>query len=253
MKRLAIVAILGLCAFILVTTTIKERESTQPTPQPAQIADIHEAIARLVSQGIPMEYVGHLDGPRMEQESALELPHWPKSWLDIRKQDSVYRLGTMLFATAIQPNFNYGFVPNNGVDLGPSGTWAGVLMSPDGGFTLSPSSLTPWFEVKNADPTVKHNVVGLFTSKKTLYIDVSDTNGGGSGEGQLTRLASTDGGRTWKRVGCFYYLPEAYHTMYTNAALPENLEENPPSIFGGPLRPFSLAPTSGCTYRHDLP
>jgi hypothetical protein len=235
----------ALFCFVLATETLREHGIG---PEPAMsnpTLDIHNTIAALVGQGTPVEYLAGFN-PGGWSTQPIEVPHWPKSWLDIRKQAAAYRLGPILFATVVQPSSHYPFAPNNGVDLGPSGAWAGVLVSPDGGFSLSPSSLTPWFEVKNADPTVPHNVVGIFTSKKTLYIDIADAHGAGSGEGLTTRLSSVDGGRTWKRVGCYYFLPEAYHTMYQD---PTQSEQGL-SIYGGPLRPHALAPISGCQYQH---
>lgn len=96
----------------------------------------------------------------------------------------VFILDDVLFAQIIQRNTNFSVSPYN-TEL----TRAGLLVSTDSG-----KSWQKYYSVYGEN--VKHNVVGLFTENKTLYIDVADARGAGSGEGNLTRLSSTNGGQT---------------------------------------------------------
>jgi nitrogen fixation/metabolism regulation signal transduction histidine kinase len=109
-------------------------------------------------------------------------------------------LDDILFAQIIQRNTNFSVLPND-TEL----NWAGLLVSTDSG-----ESWQKYYSVFSGN--VKHNVVGLFTENKTLFIDVADANGAGSGEGNLTRLSSTNGGQTWSKENCYYLIPESYYT-----------------------------------------
>lgn len=240
--RFAIACSAGLFVLVLFTARIAEHRTLAPTI-PSTSTDIHVLIAKAVSEGMSVEAVANLsDTFTTELSPILTLPNWPNAWIDARKQGTVFRLGDLLFVSVLQPSMDIPFYPNNEADLGPTGSWAGLLVSPHGGTHLHPTALAPWFEVRNEDPTVPHNVVGLFTAKKTLFVDVVDAHGAGSGEGLVTRLSSQDGGKTWKPVGCFYFIPKAYHTMHGS-------EDS--AVYGFPLRPNALAPTSSCQYRHN--
>lgn len=94
--------------------------------------------------------------------------------------------------------------------------WAGVLGSLDGGST--------WQQYYAVTLSVEHdqNVTGIFISGEKLYLDIADARGAGSGEGFLTRLASSSGGVSWTDSGCYYLMPENYFT--DSVFTPENLE-----------------------------
>lgn len=88
-------------------------------------------------------------------------------------------------------------------------TWAGVLVSNDRGTTWQ-----KWYTI--VDPTVDgaklaHNVVGIFTLDKKMYLDVADARGAGSGEGNMRRIVSSDAGASWADGACSYMSMETYY------------------------------------------
>lgn len=100
--------------------------------------------------------------------------------------------------------------------------WVGVLGSVDGGVTWEEFYSIP--KINN----VYHNIAGIFINGRKLYLDITDNNGAGSGEGNLTRLVSTNGGSSWDWSGCYYLTPERYFRdyQYTNEGYtPLNLQE----------------------------
>jgi len=111
----------------------------------------------------------------------------------------VFALENILFVQIKQQNRNFS-VSLYDAEL----TWAGLLVSVDGG-----KSWQKYFSVFGRN--IIHNVVGLFTKNNTLYIDVADANGAGSGEGNLTRSSSKDGGQTWSMENCYYLIPKLYY------------------------------------------
>jgi hypothetical protein len=91
--------------------------------------------------------------------------------------------------------------------------WHGVLI-------LRPGS-SEWEKfytiahLTDADGPLKFNPVGVFEQNSALYIDIVDNRGAGSGEGNLVRLTTTDGGKTWKQTGCYYFTPEKYYSEFS--------------------------------------
>lgn len=88
-------------------------------------------------------------------------------------------------------------------------TWAGVLVSNDRGTTWQ-----KWYTI--VDPAVDgtklaHNVVGIFTLNKKMYLDVADARGAGSGEGNMRRIVSSNAGATWADGACYYMSMETYY------------------------------------------
>ncbi|MBI4415164.1 MAG: hypothetical protein HY566_02905, partial [Candidatus Kerfeldbacteria bacterium] len=88
-------------------------------------------------------------------------------------------------------------------------TWAGVLVSNDSGATWQ-----KWYTI--VDPTVDgaklaHNVVGIFTLDKKMYLDIADARGAGSGEGNMRRITSSNAGATWADGACYYMSMESYY------------------------------------------
>jgi len=105
--------------------------------------------------------------------------------------------------------------------------WAGILTSIDKG-----KSWQKYFSVFGGE--IIHNIVGLFTKGNILYIDVADARGAGSGEGNLTRLSSTNGGQTWSKENCYYLIPESYYTPPVSnwiSIVPDGLETSTACVF----------------------
>ena len=123
------------------------------------------------------------------------------------------QVGSLLFAFIEQPNRNIPVmlaIPENA-----EVKWAGILVSDDNGDT--------WKKFFTAEDRVndqvlaaclKVNVVGFFTQNNTLFVDVSDACGAGSGEGSLIRYQSTDGGKKWTEEGCYYFIPDFGYYIY---------------------------------------
>jgi hypothetical protein len=92
--------------------------------------------------------------------------------------------------------------------------WAGILVSTDSGvhwnkfFTITNPIVDLGDGHRVENPV---NVERVFIRGGLLYLDLTDGNGAGSGEGHLTRLQSRDGGRSWRRIACLYFLPEDYY------------------------------------------
>ncbi len=135
-------------------------------------------------------------------------------WFDVTKLPSDVQLNQLmwsyliderLYLTVFQPNMNFD------IQLDPTKpVWTGVLKSDDWG-----KSWQKFFTVVNpkdatTNEAVRHNVAGIFKKDGALFLDVMDSRGGGSGEGQLTRLKSIDAGATWQKDGCFYFTPGIY-------------------------------------------
>lgn len=142
--------------------------------------------------------------------------------------DEVYEAAGVRYAMARMTNMNF---PVEGL-RGQTPKWHGVLSSTDQGRTW-----TEFFSIQNPpDPSgdapqgIIYNPVAVFAEDKTVYVDIANTNGAGSGEGQLIRFASSDGGTTWKRTSCLYLIYEQYH------------------VSGQLITPYTLKPTTNCVY-----
>lgn len=100
--------------------------------------------------------------------------------------------------------------------------WHGIISSVDNGKTW-----TKFYTVNNNLGTdnivTRQNPVGMFERNSVLYVDISDTHGAGSGEGYVTRLETTDAGKSWKKVGCYYLLPESYYVA-DGTIVPEGIK-----------------------------
>lgn len=101
----------------------------------------------------------------------------------------------------LQPNMNYDIA----IPYDDKVKFAGVLSSNDGKtwqkfFTIR----DPFVEEAGNKAEVTHNVQRIYSSNGQLVIDLLDSRGAGSGEGNLTRIISKDGKR-WTKAGCYYY------------------------------------------------
>lgn len=123
------------------------------------------------------------------------------------------QVGSLLFAFIEQSDRNIPVVL--ALPEGTKTKWAGILISDDNGDT--------WKKFFTAEDRVndqveaaclKVNVVGFFTQNNTLFVDVSDACGAGSGEGYLIRYQSIDGGKKWIEEGCYYFIPDFGYYIY---------------------------------------
>lgn len=121
--------------------------------------------------------------------------------------DKIFQLDDILFAFVMQSNMNYYFD-----DIGdPELEFGGVLYSLDGGNVWEKLYIIK--DVKEGDRLVRHNPINFFNDDLGLYLDIIDDRGAGSGEGNLVRLFSDDGGKNWNRQDCFSYIPEEYEAL----------------------------------------
>lgn len=151
-----------------------------------------------------------------------------------------WRMGAVRFLILKQRNF----ITFLNLEYGEQ-EWAGVLVSTDGGRTWN-----KFFTVINplADDGLGGleenpvNVEHLFVRGGVLYLDLTDGRGAGSGEGKLTRLRSRDGGLTWQRVACLYFMPEDYYPAGYEAY------ENSGYADRSLATPFNLRDAVECAY-----
>ena len=112
------------------------------------------------------------------------------------------------------------------------------------------SSWKKFFSIKNpmidnGGGTMIENPVNaerLFIRHGLLYLDIVDGIGAGSGEGRLSRLRSRDGGKTWQRVRCMYFMPEEYYPKLSKQYGDTQYSDR--SI----ATPFALKNTAECPY-----
>lgn len=146
---------------------------------------------------------------RYELRSTSEIKNVP-SYVISSQAGDLMQLGDMFFLTVIQPNINYPLRDQKPVAI----KWAGVLVSHDQQKTWQKFFILPEPEYKNIEGTevrLSLNVVGIFLDENKLFVDIADALGAGSGEGNLLRISSSDGGRTWEKEGCYYFIPENYY------------------------------------------
>ncbi len=116
-------------------------------------------------------------------------------------------IGDHVYFLVMQPNLNFYFPELVGEEI----IWHGVLKKPVGS-----NKSEKFFTINNpVDPEdtklkIKYNPIGVFEQDGDIYIDIVNDRGAGSGEGQLVRLVSSDGGVRWQKAGCYYYTPEKY-------------------------------------------
>lgn len=144
--------------------------------------------------------------------------------------------GETMYEFVLVPNANYDIPELKNLDeAARAALWHGVLIGEYGG-----EKWNKWFQIIDpVDPAtkqaVKVNPVGIFMKGTAVYLDVVDDRGAGSGEGNLTRLQTKDGGKTWKTEGCYYYVPEQYHPSGDL----QDMER---------IAPYSLKKSKGCLY-----
>ena len=68
--------------------------------------------------------------------------------------------------------------------------------------------------------TVENTPLYFWNEGSVLQLLVTDIRGAGSGEGTAKWLTSTDGGKTWRIVKCFYYTPDRFFDSSTAKRLP---------------------------------
>lgn len=151
--------------------------------------------------------------------------------------NTTYSVNGNLYALAFENNVNYHFSELEGKAI----KWHGVLRSQDNG-----KSWIKFFSITDPDnPDYKgyklsYNPVGIFSENKKIYVDIANTNGAGSGEGELIRFLSNDGGKTWQQMECYYFIPEKYYLDYNDFS---NGKANTDKI-----SPNSLNQIKGCIY-----
>lgn len=122
---------------------------------------------------------------------------------------AAYQLGRddeeVLFLFVLQKNMN---VPLLDLPVSVETSWGGVLVSTDNG--ASWQRFLSYENPKVELGTVRGNPVGMFVDGGTLYVDVADALGAGSGEGYMTRFALGTDGTSWTNGGCYYYVQENY-------------------------------------------
>lgn len=129
--------------------------------------------------------------------------------VDKAQVGSAYELGrgddAVLFLFVLQKNMN---VPLLDLPANVETTWGGVLASTDDG--ASWQRFLSYENPKVELGAVRGNPVGMFVDGGTLYVDVADALGAGSGEGNLTRFVLGADGTAWTSGGCYYYVQERY-------------------------------------------
>jgi hypothetical protein len=141
---------------------------------------------------------------------------------------STYSIGDHYYALAVELNVNYNVPALRGRIV----SWHGVLQR------HGRQSWEKFFTIvdpQSAGKVTSYNPVGVFYEHETLYVDIVNSLGAGSGEGQLTRLASTDNDRGWRRVGCYYFVPERYYFAAADGSAVQ-------------IRPHNLVRQTGCAY-----
>lgn len=118
----------------------------------------------------------------------------------------VYTLGDLKLAIVHQRNKNTVVEPTNRAVF-----WSGVMVQ-----SGNSSEWRKYYVIQDPSGSdeldiLPHNVTGLFIANDLLYLDVADAAGSDDGHGMLTRLVSSDGGKTWKKTGCYYFDSAAYY------------------------------------------
>jgi hypothetical protein len=97
---------------------------------------------------------------------------------------------------------------------GEHATWTGFLWRND--------SSEDWRAFYNTTETGM-NPVGIFEEEGSVFIDFQDTNGAGSGEGELLRY-EYDAEGNWSREGSYYMIPELYFGLGLTEIYPQAIE-----------------------------
>lgn len=127
---------------------------------------------------------------------------------------TVYTLTTStLFGVVQRSNMNTPLPSDNGYYYLLPVSYAGLIVSLDGGRTWKESFSVPTSTLRSeAGDEVRANIVGFSLQKGRYTVDVADDNGGGSGEGNLMRFYSRDGAHWVREPRCFYLVPEGYYS-----------------------------------------
>lgn len=126
-------------------------------------------------------------------------PSWAKGMGQVATAG--YAIGDVSFAILLQPN------QNTPLPLFKEGDMYGILARRGAGV---PEYFLRYSRPEEGERPIRMNPVDLFLEHGQLIVSLVDDRGAGSGEGNLLRLASADGGWTWGTDGCFSYVPEAY-------------------------------------------
>jgi len=133
------------------------------------------------------------------------------SFYDSYLYPSTYMVNGNVYALVLEPSVNYNLPALKGKEI----MWHGVLRSQDNGKTwVKFFSIVDPSDLKNKGQKIKYNPAAVFLEEDKIYVDIVNTLGAGSGEGQLIRFATNDEGKTWQRNECYYFVPEQY---YNNA------------------------------------
>ena len=125
----------------------------------------------------------------------------------------VIKSNNELFAMASQPNMNYALETLQDKTI----KWHGVLRSADNGkswsrfFTIDDPKAP---DESYGTEQIKFNPISVFREGQSIFVDIADSHGAGSGEGRMVRFESTDNGVTWQRRGCLDFIPERYYIGY---------------------------------------
>lgn len=144
---------------------------------------------------------------------------------------AAWTLGDVLFLSV------HHFDPRTLVDLHWGAQWVGLLASSDGGKTWE-----KFFEIhdpvtEESNPADTVNVESIFVTHGSLFLDLTNRRGAGSGEGHLTRIESSDGGKTWERTACLYFMPEDYYAISADGTLDRSV-----------TTPLHLKDEAACSY-----
>lgn len=179
------------------TPSESEKNPEPPISDSTSTTDYFLTLQSLIANNEPFVYLEN-----------FEINNLPRDIYDGQfYTKTAIQVGSLLFAFVEQPNMNLPVMLVLPEDAEIK--WAGILISDDNGDTWK-----KFFTVENrpdaqaTEGFARVNVVGFFAKNDTLFVDVSDARGAGSGEGQLTRYQSTDNGKKWTEEGCYYFIPD---------------------------------------------
>ncbi len=164
------------------------------------------------------------EGAQIKELRAYQIKNLPEDIYEAQIYRTFEVNKEILLATVYQQNLSSPVV----IAGDPTINWKGILISTDSG-----KSWKKWYQTKDVfdsdgQPS-RYNPNYIFNDGNILYIDMLNDAGAGSGEGNLQRLSSKDGGFNWRQEKCFYYTPEAFFTVedgnYVEPIKPWELQE----------------------------
>lgn len=133
--------------------------------------------------------------------------HVPENVRSSQMLDGYALTDDIVFSFVVQQNQNTPLTKEDGYyDMDPV-SFIGVIFTVDNGQTWKRVFTIPTSTVKYPH---RLNPIGMFEQNGKYALDLSDSEGAGSGEGNMLRYWTEDG-QTWIRdETCYYYVPEVY-------------------------------------------